>query len=654
MSRGVTVDFNANVARFTSGIDKATNDLNRFQSNASRIGKDIQSILGGIGIGLSVKGVISFADDIITGLDKLNDLSKTTGVTVERLSGLSVAAKQSGTDIEGVAQSIAKLSVNIGKDSQLFKEFGITATDGFEAFLQLSDIFVAIEDPTKRAAVAAVALGKAWQSSAPLLSEGSVRLREMVDAGQAATGVTKEMAQAADNLKDKMALLSAQFSGFGVSVMTNLVGPMTDFFTLMNNFARGDTVDSLTVKLEKLRSTRADLMKPTMGNKINNFLFSDVADLDKQIADTERKLAYVKRLNAAVKVETFKQPVKVNTNSPSLDAINKFVGDDEAQKKATAAAAKAAKEREKIFKESLDWESKQADLYYADREKKARDAAEALKRLSDEGQALTFSVDPLANLTHELERYKELLDAGAISQETFNKAATRAALDAEKALKGTTDDMTALMIGFQTNIQRTMGEGLYQMMKGNFENIGSAFADMLTRMLADIAAAQLSKALFGGDGTGGWFGAGMSMVGSLLGGLGGIMGGVGGGGGSSLTGSFPAFNFASRGAVFDQNTQFFANGGIVMQRTPFQFSRGGTMQSGVMGETGPEAIMPLKRTPGGKLGIEGSGGGMSVNYAPTINIDSRTDRNDVHAIVQRAVKKGNADLVEKLERGGRI
>ncbi|MEP1520077.1 phage tail tape measure protein [Ascidiaceihabitans sp.] len=60
------------------------------------------------------------------------------------------------------------------------------------------------------------------------------------------------------------------------------------------------------------------------------------------------------------------------------------------------------------------------------------------------------------------------------------------------------------------------------------------------------------------------------------------------------------------GAPFSQGRVMpFANGGVVSSTTPFGM-RGGM---GVMGEAGPEAIMPLARGPDGKLGVRGGGGG---------------------------------------------
>jgi hypothetical protein len=62
--------------------------------------------------------------------------------------------------------------------------------------------------------------------------------------------------------------------------------------------------------------------------------------------------------------------------------------------------------------------------------------------------------------------------------------------------------------------------------------------------------------------------------------------------------------FAGGQADFAQNSiKPFATGGIVTRPTFFKYANGGTMQNGLMGEAGPEAIMPLKRGADGKLGV---------------------------------------------------
>lgn len=95
------------------------------------------------------------------------------------------------------------------------------------------------------------------------------------------------------------------------------------------------------------------------------------------------------------------------------------------------------------------------------------------------------------------------------------------------------------------------------------------------------------------------FGSGGGNFG-LLGSLFGLGGGVGGG-------SIPLL--AAKGHAFSGgNVTPFAKGGVVSGPTMFPFSKG----TGLMGEAGPEAIMPLMRGPNGKLGVSAQGAGVST------------------------------------------
>ncbi|MFT5866811.1 MAG: phage-related minor tail protein [Ascidiaceihabitans sp.] len=95
------------------------------------------------------------------------------------------------------------------------------------------------------------------------------------------------------------------------------------------------------------------------------------------------------------------------------------------------------------------------------------------------------------------------------------------------------------------------------------------------------------------------------------------------------------------GAPFSQGRVMpFANGGIVSSATPFGM-RGGM---GVMGEAGPEAIMPLARGPDGKLGVRGAGGGASnvVFNISTPDVQGfRRSQNQIAAQMTRALGRGN-------------
>lgn len=107
--------------------------------------------------------------------------------------------------------------------------------------------------------------------------------------------------------------------------------------------------------------------------------------------------------------------------------------------------------------------------------------------------------------------------------------------------------------------------------------------------------------------------------------------------GSLVQGILPFAN----GAPFSQGKVMpFAQGGIVSSATAFGM-RGGM---GVMGEAGPEAIMPLARGPDGKLGVRGGGGGgttLVMNITTPDVQGFQRSQSQIAAQMSRALNSGN-------------
>ena len=97
--------------------------------------------------------------------------------------------------------------------------------------------------------------------------------------------------------------------------------------------------------------------------------------------------------------------------------------------------------------------------------------------------------------------------------------------------------------------------------------------------------------------------------------------------------------FANGGAFSQGRVMPFAKGGVVSAPTTFPM-RGGT---GLMGEAGPEAIMPLARGPDGRLGVQ-AGGGRAVNVVMNITTPDvqgfQRSQSQVAAQVSRALARG--------------
>lgn len=113
--------------------------------------------------------------------------------------------------------------------------------------------------------------------------------------------------------------------------------------------------------------------------------------------------------------------------------------------------------------------------------------------------------------------------------------------------------------------------------------------------------------------------------------LGAALGGLTGGVLANATG-----NAFSGGRVIP-----FADGGIVNSPTLFAM-RGG---AGLMGEAGPEAIMPLARGADGKLGVRGGGGAnVTVNISTADAQSFQRSQSQVSAAIARAVARGQRNL----------
>ena len=165
------------------------------------------------------------------------------------------------------------------------------------------------------------------------------------------------------------------------------------------------------------------------------------------------------------------------------------------------------------------------------------------------------------------------------------------------------------------------------------ENLGDAMRNLLQDIGAVIAKALIMK----------------YIVGPIMGfANGGIVGSVGTPASAVGLGNWVgAKSIFGRGGVFNSGQlTAFASGGIVNKPTLFPFASG----IGLMGEAGAEAIMPLKRTSSGDLGVQAEGGGGMTSITMNINaVDSksfvemmRTNRASVESIIVENIMRNGA------------
>lgn len=197
---------------------------------------------------------------------------------------------------------------------------------------------------------------------------------------------------------------------------------------------------------------------------------------------------------------------------------------------------------------------------------------------------------------------------GALSQRAQEIALARKEMDAlggstkaanDNAKELATDGL-AKVGEFGKSVLSTLSSGFADMFKGLLRGTTSV-TDALSQLLGklgDLFIDQAFNMLFGG-----------------------LSGGIGGGGGGLFGWLGGLFGFANGGVFNGGHVQPFARGGIVNGPTLFPMANG----AGLMGEAGPEAIMPLRRGPDGRLGVaaNSNGGSMHVSVGVTVDDEGR-------------------------------
>lgn len=253
-------------------------------------------------------------------------------------------------------------------------------------------------------------------------------------------------------------------------------------------------------------------------------------------------------------------------------------------------------------REQLERDSKQKGTYGTDEYRNAE-------------QTLTDSLNRQLNENRRYWQEQELMQAdwkkGAMRAfQSFTENADNAAGTAEQLFN----------IAFSS-----MGNGLATFCttgKLNFKSFTSSLLSDMAKIMAQMAMMQAVKG-----------------VGSALG-LGSVLG---------------SLSFNACGGVYQSADLSRYSGTVVNRPTFFAFAKG----AGVMGEAGPEAILPLRRGADGKLGVVAatSGAGMAM-FAPQYHIEINNDGTNGQIgpaalkVVYDLGKKAAADFMQQQSRDG--
>ena len=584
-------------------------------TDASRVlGQQLPQLLGGFGAlgaiaGVAIGALLSFAPAMFDTADAAEDLKEKMDALEDAMQRLNAAQK---------GQSLQDLAAQYGAQASAAQELlaiqrQIAEIEADRAFRAASGAVVVAMGAGLADLDFSTALDNAINLNKALADQAE--LRDQIAQVQAGTSTLNDEeltaldARKAANeelfsqLNEYRLALKQMAATFGVTeqAAANLVIMMTSVKT-------ADTTESrvaATQLLAKAIGEATDELGLTSDQGIalyNALLDAALAGLDLKSLDLPSALssaateasrmadelgrAATNALSAASSAAAARQDAEIRRQDAEIR--RQFVGDPIGQAGALAAAqfnrssgalrgsqdgilrAQGAALQAQIITDAEATAALNAEI--AKLSETAKGGAKTLNDIQQEAKRLYESTRTEAErFAAEQEKVETLYRAGAISGEVY----TRALED----LNAKFDPFTKLVEGIADTVENELNSAFASVLKGTAD-LGDALLSFASNVLAKVAQDLFAKQFA-----------------------------------EPIAAGIKQFIGSADGNVFGPSGFVpFAKGGVVSGPTIFPFANG----TGLMGEAGPEAIMPLSRGSDGKLGVVAANG----NSAPTITINN--------------------------------
>lgn len=655
-----------------AGRASAVNNLTNTASVMSRLGSGVLGILGGwpgviIGAGAAMYGLYQHTQQVhreavgfANNLDEIN-----TKLQQMSVLGLRSTAADARTSLQAQKQDLADLDSQIAKVKDSLKAVDqIQQNYNRHPTLTLINTFMDQADITAKNIELTDKLNQLEYQREQAASKVEQTQKLVNQASDLATQKAIEQAGAVSILKGAYDLLNRSMSATAGAKPPQYAGPVVSLAnatpqqqTALERSRRDNELASLS-GLEKLHQQHvyeAEDLKLT-GALYTQYIYNKDQAAKKDAAAAEAKNTSTAASNAQSKAEreaasTAEQySRKMADLSVAIDVQRVRATEGEKASELYAASHQAGtkwtdEQRRAIQASSAElakWTQK-AD----ENVRKQREQADALKDLTEAARKFRDEATLTTETAGMSDRQRSRFDETQQIDRVFAKAggdkstqaviARREALDAldkkYKAIAAAEADwMAGVSRGYAnwfdeiSNVSGTVSDGVKTTLDSAFSNVTSmlegnkvSWKSWGISVLQIIEKVALQMAVVSAMGGGS---SGSGIFGSLIGSVGSFFGG--GAGASASTGTAvssygSSFQFNAKGGVYDSPSLSAFSNGIVRNPTMFAFAKGG---AGIMGEAGPEAIMPLTRAPDGSLGVRavGAGGGQSVSSAPQVYI----------------------------------
>ena len=271
-------------ANFKTDVGAAQGAMGKFKAGSNSALSAVKANAGNFAmaagaalVGFGVKAISAFQDLALAS----GRFADATGLSVEEASRFIEVGGDLKIEADAMQAAIGKMNKTLGTSPELFAELGVDVvktddglTDVNATFLKVIGRLKGIKDPTERARVGALLLGKGWQSMSQLVELGSVKLKRALDGVSSSQVISAKELKKAQEFRDTMDDLGDIWSGVLIEAGGALVDvinglskaqgyfndPMSAFRDIGNgvlDFFR-DAPDEIKVYAKELTAARED------------------------------------------------------------------------------------------------------------------------------------------------------------------------------------------------------------------------------------------------------------------------------------------------------------------------------------------------------------------------------------------------------------
>jgi lambda family phage tail tape measure protein len=683
--------------------------------NAALGFNNLKTAVAGFGAAIAgsavVAGLTAVVKTAIDAGDELFNLQAKTGVAANALIAIGNAAKLADVDMGTLGKGLTKLNVNLVKAaegnedlSRKFQALGVSVkgADGQvvssdKALKQIADRFADMPDGAQKAAAAVAIFGKSGAELIPLLNEGSAAMEKFT------FKVGEDFAARSDLFNDTITELGIKTQGFGLELTDALLPALQSILEVFGDLfdTKNDWNALFSVIKVGIQSVAAFIFATV--KLFDVFIKNAVAAfqvISKAVQGDFAGAAEIYRTRVGSMIEQAKQDFaqiqKLFTDAPTpgtgrrtggramdldtTDADRRAAAD---AKRAAAEAKRAANEQQRLFEKRRDLTQKTNDLLNQYRqnvedldnqiagvgadpmEKLMLRRQQATAEASREVDRMTMAVVELARDVRaaggdlDIQPFREAINAFSDRQNTLAQREYidglneigQSALDAAikmsefgDAASQQTDALSGARDGIANYLESigTLRENISNLSGNVFKGLEDAIVSLTTtgsfnfKQFALSVVEDLTRMV-----------TRMLIIAPILQAIQSLLPG-----GNFLTGTSALSTVKLRpGGLFANGGVF--DGGMVTRPTVFPFASGGAGRFGLMGEAGPEAIMPLKRGSDGRLGVAGGSGTTNV----VINVDAtgssvQGDQGQGAALGRAVASAVQAELIKQKRPGG--